>query len=58
MTRDKLEHIHKMLDLSVDLEKFFDIYDYATQDPYNFLYIDMRNQKFRKNFSKELEFEE
>jgi hypothetical protein len=58
MTRDKLEHIHKMLDLSVDLEKFFDIYDYATRDPYNFLYTDMRHQKFRKNFSKELEFEE
>ena len=58
MTRDKLEHIHKMLDLSVDLEKFFDIYDYATKDPYNFLYTDMRHQKFRKNFSKELEFEE
>ncbi len=58
MTRDKLEHIYKMLDLSIDIEKFFDIYDFATKDLYNFLYVDMKNQSFRKNFSKELNFEE
>jgi hypothetical protein len=58
MTRDKLEHIHKMLDLSIDIEKFYDIYDYATKEDYCFLYIDMKNQTFRKNFSKELNFEE
>ncbi len=58
MTHDKLEHIHKMLDLAIDLEKFNSIYDYATKEPYNFLYTDMKNQTFRKNFSKELNFEE
>jgi hypothetical protein len=57
MTRDKLEHIHRQLDLSIDLEKFYDIYDFATKDEFNFLYIDMRNQTFRKNFSKELTFD-
>jgi hypothetical protein len=56
-TREKLEHIHKMLDLSIDLEKFFDIYDYATSEAFNFLFIDMKNQTFRKNFSKELTFD-
>lgn len=54
MTREKLEHIYKMLDLSIDEEKFYELYDYATKDPYCFLYVDMKNQKFRKNFSKEL----
>jgi hypothetical protein len=58
MTHDKLEHIHKMLDLAIDIEKFNDIYDFATKEPYNFLYVDMKNQTFRKNFSKELNFEE
>jgi hypothetical protein len=58
MTREKLEHIYKMLDLSVDIEKFYELYDFATKDPYCFLYIDMKNQKFRKNFSKELLLEE
>lgn len=57
MTRDKLEHIYRQLDLSIDLEKFYDIYDFATKDEYNFLYIDMRNQTFRKNFNKELTFD-
>ena len=56
-TREKLEHIHKMLDLAIDLEKFFDIYDYATKEPFNFLFIDMKNQSFRKNFNKELTYD-
>jgi len=58
MTREKLEHIYKMLDLSIDEEKFYDLYDYATKDPYCFLYVDMKNQRFRKNFSKELLLDE
>ena len=56
-TREKLEHIHKMLDLSIDLEKFFSLYDYATAEMFNFLYIDMKNQTFRKNFNKELNYD-
>jgi hypothetical protein len=47
-----------MLDLAIDIEKFNDIYDFATKEPYNFLYVDMKNQTFRKNFSKELNYEE
>jgi hypothetical protein len=58
MTQDKLEHIHKMLDLAIDLQKFYDIYDFATREAYSFMYVDMKNQTFRKNFSKELNFEE
>jgi len=58
MTREKLEHIYKMLDLSVDLEKFYDLYDYATRDPYCFLYVDMKNQTYRKNFNKVLDLED
>lgn len=59
-SRDKLEHIHKLLDLSLDLEKFINIYDYCFSDPnerFSFLYIDVRNQSFRKNFNKKLELE-
>jgi hypothetical protein len=56
-SRDKLEHIYKLLDLSIGLEKFVSIYDYCFKDPnerFSFLYIDVRNQKFRKNFNKNL----
>jgi hypothetical protein len=56
MTREKLDHIHSMLDLAIDLDRFYDLYDYATKEPYNFLYIDMRNQSYRKNFSKAISF--
>jgi len=58
MTRDKLDHIHKMLDLSIDIEKFYDIYDFATKEPFSFLYCDMKNQSFRKNFNRELKYDE
>jgi hypothetical protein len=60
-SRDKLEHIHKILDLSVTLEKFFEIYDYVFKNPdekYNFLYIDVRNNLFRKNFNKQIVLED
>jgi len=52
-SRDKLEHIHRLLDLTIDLEKFYDIYDYCFKDDnYTFMYIDVRNQLYRKNFNK------
>jgi hypothetical protein len=52
---DKLEHIHKHMDLTIPFEKFKDIYDYVHKDDkYDFLYIDVRNQNYRKNFNKEL----
>ena len=59
-SRDKLEHIYKLLDLSIGLEKFVDIYDYCFRDPnerFSFLYIDVRSQTFRKNFNKNLTLE-
>lgn len=59
-SRDKLEHIYKLLDLSIGLDKFIEIYDYCFKDPnerFSFLYIDVRNQTFRKNFNKNLVLE-
>lgn len=57
---DKLEHIYKLLDLSIGLDKFVNIYEYCFKDPndrFSFLYIDVRSQKFRKNFNKNLVIE-
>lgn len=59
-SRDKLEHIYKLLDLSIGLDKFINIYDYCFKDPnerFSFLYINVREQKFRKNFNKTLVIE-
>jgi len=59
-SKDKLEHIHKHTDLSCELEQFYNIYDYVFKDPnekWNFLYIDVRDQLYRKNFNKKLDIE-
>ena len=56
--RDKLEHIHRQTDLTMPLDQFEALYDYAHRDGgYNFLFVDTKNQKFRRNFNKEIEFE-
>jgi len=54
-SEDKLEHLYHMLDLSISLEKFIDIYKYVMKDAkYDFLFIDIKNEQFRKNFNKKL----
>jgi hypothetical protein len=52
-SRDKLDHIHKLLDLSIDLDKFIEIYDQGAT--FDFLFINVKEQTFRKNFNKLLE---
>ena len=51
---DKLEDIHRHLDLSIDFPEFSRIYQYATAAPYSFLYVDVRKDQFRKNFNEEI----
>lgn len=56
-SEDKLEHIYKQLDLTIPLETFINIYKYVMKDnKYDFLFIDAKNEKFRKNFNKELNY--
>ena len=49
---DKLEKIHKRLDLGIDYDTFKRYYDFAVSTPYSFLYIDIRNDEYRKNFNE------
>lgn len=51
---DKLKNIYESLDLSIPFKKFIDIYIFATRIPFHFLYIDVRNEKFRECFDKEI----
>jgi hypothetical protein len=48
----KLEKIIKDADLSINLPILKEVYDNATLEPFNFLYID-RFDHFRKNFDKQ-----
>lgn len=55
INEEKLGHVHKMLDLSMDFEKFHELYNWATSTGrWDFLYIDSRRQKYRKNFNVQL----
>ena len=54
---EKLKTFYDGMDLSIDFDKFLELYEYATKEKYNFLYIDVKNEKFRKNFNEELNFE-
>jgi hypothetical protein len=50
----QLEKIYKDAQLSCPFETFVQIYQFATKEKYNFLYIDAKNMKFRKNFNLEI----
>ncbi len=52
---DKLEKFHKDLDLSIDLDKFIEIYKAITAERFNFLYVDVVNELYRKNFNEQVE---
>ena len=52
---DKLETLHKELDLSVPFETFSQISLDATSHKYDFLYIDVNSELFRKNFNQQFQ---
>lgn len=51
-TAEKLEKVIRDGDLSINFETLKRIYDEATEQPFSFLYIDVRNNQFRKCFDK------
>lgn len=55
-SEERLRHIHKLLDLSIDFEDYLKLYYYATKEPYQFLYTNTRTEEMRKGFSKRLKF--
>ena len=54
MSFEKLEETYKNLDISISLPEFMEMYTIATNEPYSFFYIDIRNDRFRKNFDTEI----
>jgi hypothetical protein len=51
---DKLEAIHKSSGVVLEFEEFLDLYNVATSEKYNFLYIDADRSEFRINFDKKI----
>jgi hypothetical protein len=52
---DKLKDIYHNCDMAVPFEVFVAVYRYATAKKFNFLYVDVVNSEFRKNFSHKIE---
>lgn len=52
---EKLLRMYELFDLSIPWSVFHTIYRVATNAPFSFLYIDVRSERFRKNFNISLD---
>ncbi len=52
MSEDKMEKIHRLLDISMSFEDFFQAYHYCTKEKYNFFYLNCRTEEMRRNFNR------
>ena len=51
--KEKLLTLYEALDLSVEFDTFEKLYHDATADKFNFLYVDARDNTYRKNFNEQ-----
>jgi len=56
-SEDKLQLVHKGLDLSLEFDKFWTMYQHCVEKPYSFLYVNVRTEDYRCNFNKKIEFD-
>lgn len=56
-SQDKLLLAHKGLDLSIDFDKLWSLYNHCVEKPYSFLYVNARTEQFRCNFNKKIDFD-
>lgn len=56
-SEEKMEMVHKSLDLSIPFETLWTIYKQVTEEPYNFLYINIRSEEMRKNLNTKITFD-
>ena len=51
---EKVESIQRELDLNISKKKFYDVYMRPTIERYNFLFVNVRNGTYRKNFNTQI----
>jgi hypothetical protein len=56
-SQKKIDEICKDVDVSLPKEEFYELYRFATEQPYSFLYVDVRGGTFRRNFNELIEVE-
>ena len=50
---EKIKKVYEYSDPVITFENFLQLYKTATQDNYNFFYVDKNNSSYRKNFNEE-----
>lgn len=56
-SEEKFEMIHKSLDLSIPFQTLWSIYKYVTEEPFQFLYVNVRSEEVRKNLNHKITFD-
>jgi hypothetical protein len=56
-SEEKLQDVHKSLDLSLPFPTLWQIYQHVTSENFQFLYINIRTEELRKNLSVRLTFD-
>jgi hypothetical protein len=54
---NRLDMIRNEMNLNLDLDKLNKIYEFATNEPYSFIYIDVANEEYLKNFNHKIVIE-
>ena len=49
--KKKLEEIRRDADVGLDEDEFREVYNFATEEKYSFLYVDTNNNSYRRNFN-------
>jgi len=57
-SEEKLELVAKSLDLSIAFPTLWSIYKYVTEEPYNFLYLNVRTEEVRRNLNTIIKYDE
>jgi len=56
-SEEKLEVVHKSLDLSIPFEVLWGVYQQVTSENFQFLYINIRTEELRKNLNQKITFD-
>ena len=54
ISEKKLNELYLNADLRIEYDKFYELFKYATEKPFSFLYIDTIKNKYRINFNEEI----
>ncbi|MDR3571311.1 MAG: hypothetical protein P4L81_03885 [Candidatus Pacebacteria bacterium] len=54
-SQKKIDEIHRDVDIHISKEEFYYLYQFATEKPFSFLYLDVRGGTFRRNFNELIE---